>query len=92
MNNVDYVLNYIYLKSPFQKKKIESFIDMRDSNFNQEFNNFLELYIGYLENNQLTIEYGIDAYLKMISDMFRCQVKFMKTGKYPISKTQEAFL
>ena len=91
MNNVDYILNYIYEKSPLQKKKIESFIAMRDANFNHEFNNFLELYIGYLENNQLTIEYGIDAYLKMISDMLRCQVKFMKTGQYPISKTQEAF-
>ena len=87
MSNIDYILNYIYDKSPLHKKKIDLFIANRDDNFINEFNDFLDLYIEYLEKNKLTIEYGIDAYLKMISDMFRCQVKFMKTGKYPVSKT-----
>ena len=90
MSNIDYILNYIYDKSPLHKKKIDLFIANRDDNFINEFNDFLDLYIEYLEKNKLTIEYGIDAYLKMINDMLRCQIKFMKTGKYPVSKTQEA--
>jgi ubiquinone/menaquinone biosynthesis C-methylase UbiE len=90
MKNIEFILNYIYKKSPLQRKKIDSFLVNRDNKFNEEFEDFLVLYIGYLENNKLNIEYGIDAYLKMVNDMFRSQVHFMRTGKYPVSKSKEA--
>jgi len=90
MSNIKFILNYIYKKSPLQRKKIDSFLVSRDENFYNEFEGFLVLYINYLNNNNLNIEYGIDAYLKMVNDMFRSQVHFMRTGKYPVSKIKEA--
>jgi len=90
MENIKYVLDYIYKKSPLQQKKIESFIEVQDEGFIIEFNDFLNLYSSYLKANNLSIDFCLDAYLKMINDMFRCQVKFMKSGEYPVSKTQDA--
>ena len=60
MSNIDYILNYIYNKSPLQKKKIDLFIANRDDIYLDEFNSFLDLYIEYLEKNKLSIEYAID--------------------------------
>lgn len=88
--NIEYLKNKIFEKSPFQQKKLEDFFSKQDEKFNQDFELFLEEYIGYLNKNSLTIEYGIDAYLKMVSDMFKSQIKFMRTGKYPVSKTSDA--
>ena len=88
--NIEYLKNKIFEKSPFQQKKLEDFFSKQDEKFNQDFELFLEEYIGYLNKNSLTIEYGIDAYLKMVSDMFKAQIKFMRTGKYPVTNTTEA--
>jgi 2-polyprenyl-3-methyl-5-hydroxy-6-metoxy-1,4-benzoquinol methylase len=41
MSNVEFVVNSIYKKAPFQKKKIKSFLDNQNSVFFQEFENFL---------------------------------------------------
>jgi ubiquinone/menaquinone biosynthesis C-methylase UbiE len=91
MNNVDFVINSIYKKAPLQKKKIESFLSDRDDAFLQEFEDFLSEYMQYLNKNDLTIEYCIDAYLKMVNDMFKSQVKFMRTGQYPTESSEDAF-
>ena len=90
-SKINIVVDEIYKKSPLQKKKIETFLNDQDDEFLQEFENFLSEYIQYLSKNELTIEYGIDAYLKMISDMFKSQVKFMRTGKYPVESSEDAF-
>lgn len=89
-SNINLIKQYIYEKAPFQKKKLELFFESRDSSFSDEFELFLAEYIEYLNKNNMTIEYGIDAYLKMVNDMFKSQVKFMRTGKYPISKASDA--
>lgn len=88
--NIEYLKIKIYESSSFQKKKLELFFESRESTFLDEFELFLKDYIMYLNKNNMTIEYGIDAYLKMVNDMFKSQVKFMRTGKYPVSKTSEA--
>lgn len=88
--NIEYLKNKIFEKSPFQQKKLEDFFSKQDEKFNQDFELFLEEYIGYLNKNSMTIEYGIDAYLKMVNDMFKSQIKFMRTGKYPVINTTEA--
>lgn len=88
--NIRLVLDLIYSKDTFQKKKLEDFFNKQDEKFNQDFELFLEEYIEYLNKNDMTIEYGIDAYLKMVNDMFKSQIKFMRNGKYPVSKTSDA--
>ena len=90
MINIQLVLDTIYKKSPLQRKKIEKFLNSKDESFKQEFEGFLADYIGYLDTNNMTIEYGVDSYLEMVSDMFKSQIKFMRTGKYPTSNAAEA--
>lgn len=88
--NINYLKTKIYEKSPFQKKKLEAFFGTKNKIFLDDFELFLTEYIEYLEQNNMSIEYGIDAYLKMVQDMFKSQVKFMRTGEYPVSKTSDA--
>ena len=90
MINTNLVLNTIYKKSPLQRKKIEKFLNSKDESFKQEFENFLTDYICYLNKNNMTIDYGINSYLEMVDDMFRCQIKFMRTGKYPTTNASDA--
>ena len=82
---IQYIKNKIFEKSSFQQKKLEDFFSKQDEKFNQDFELFLEEYIEYLNKNDMTIDYGIDAYLKMVNDMFKSQIKFMRTGEYPVS-------
>ena len=91
MSNVDFVVNSIYKKAPLQKKKIKSFLDSQDSVFFQDFESFLSEYIQYLNKNSMNIEYCIDAYLKMVNNMFKSHVKFMRTGHYPTESAEDAF-
>jgi len=91
MSNVDFVVNSIYKKAPLQKKKIKSFLDSQNSVFFQDFESFLSEYIQYLNKNSMTIEYCIDAYLKMVNNMFKSHVKFMRTGHYPTGSAEDAF-
>ncbi len=88
--NIDYVLNYLYNRAPLQRKKIEMFFTNQDNMFFHEFEDFLIQYTNYLNKNDMTIEYGIDAYLKMVNDMFKSQIKFMRSGCYPVLKTSDA--
>ena len=90
-SKINIVVGEIYKKSPLQKKKIEIFLNDQGDAFLQEFENFLSEYIQYLNKNDLTIEYGIDAYLQMIKSMFKSQVKFMRTGQYPTESAVDAF-
>jgi len=89
-NNIEMIKRLIYKKAPFQKKKLESFFLKQDKKYMNDFEDFLSSYINYLNKNGLDIEYGINAYIKMINDMFKSQIKFMRTGKYPIDTTNDA--
>jgi 2-polyprenyl-3-methyl-5-hydroxy-6-metoxy-1,4-benzoquinol methylase len=89
--NINFVIDYIYNIAPLQKKKIEEYLSNRNNEFMEEFELFLIQYCSYLNHNNVSLKYGIDAYLKMCNDMFKCQIKFMRSGKYPISLSDEAY-
>ena len=90
MSNMKLVLDTIYQKSPLQRKKIELFLKTKDAAFNNDFKSFIEEYTSYLKKNKMTIEYGVDSYLEMVSDMFKSQIKFIRTGKYPTLTASDA--
>jgi SAM-dependent methyltransferase len=77
-------------KSPLQKKKMEKYLATRDKVFFDEAEEFSGKYISYLESENIPIEYAVEAYQKLCNDMMKCQVYFMKTGKYPTSSSEEA--
>ena len=89
--NYDEALQLIYKKAPFQQKKIAVFLKDKDAVFFEEADNFVRQYEEYLFKKGLNFEFAIDAYLNMCKDMIICQVRFMKTGKYPSDDQTTAF-
>lgn len=90
---MDYLsaLELIYSKAPFQKKKIQSFLENKGPEFYEQANVFVSDYEKYLEAQGLQFEFAIDAYLAMCRDMIACQVSFMRTGEYPAENQSQAF-
>ena len=91
MNDLNSALLNIYNKSPLQKKKIEGYLSSQPTSFFKEADKFIFDYSGYLKEEGLSFEYAVDAYLKMCSDMVKCQIFFMKYDKYPLEDQEQAF-
>ena len=89
--NLNKILESIYAKSPFQKKKIEKHFSKRNERFYREAEKFSTDYLGYLENQGIELDFAVGAYLKMCSSIMHSQIKFMKTGKYLTHSSQEAY-
>jgi len=79
--NFDRFVNAVK-KSPLQKKKLEKYLSGKDAIFFEQAEDFSKEYIRYLESQDIDIEYAVEAYQKLCSDMMKCQIFFMKTGKY----------
>lgn len=86
----DLIIDSISKKSPLQKKKIRNILETRDDNFLLKAEHFAEDYIGYLEHNNISLDYAINAYLSLCQDMIKSQIKFMKTGTYSINSSSVA--
>jgi ubiquinone/menaquinone biosynthesis C-methylase UbiE len=81
----------IYQKAPLQKKKLEKYLSTQTNSFFEEAEAFAVQYTGYLEAQNIPLDYAVGAYLKMCNDMMKCQVSFIKTGKYPVKISSQAF-
>jgi 2-polyprenyl-3-methyl-5-hydroxy-6-metoxy-1,4-benzoquinol methylase len=89
--NFNKILELVYSKSPLQKKKLEKYLSKKDKLFFESAENFAQEYSSYLKSQGMSIEYAVDAYLKMCKDMIKSQISFMKTGKYPMLDAEKAF-
>jgi SAM-dependent methyltransferase len=77
------LVDLVCKKSPLQKKKLAGYLLAQDSEFFSEAEQFAARYRTFLDAQGISIEEAVNAYLKMCSDMMRCQVAFMRTGRYP---------
>ena len=80
----------IYVKSPLQKKRLAAYLAGRSPEFFQEADEFAARYGDFLATRGISIDYAVDAYLKMCGNMLRCQVDFMRTGRYPVESSDQA--
>ena len=85
------ILEIVYKKSPLQKKKLENYLASCDESFFKTVERFSIDYIGYLKSQNISVEYAVDAYLKMCGNMLKNQIYFMKTEKYPVEQANDAF-
>ena len=86
------LIDAIYKKSPLQKKKLAKHLAEQDNQFFESAEVFASDYFSYLNSQKIPLEYAVNAYLKMCNDMLKCQVFFMKNGKYPLlGNAKEAF-
>lgn len=89
--NFHILLDSIYKKSPFQKKRIEKYLFQKDADYFTQAEKFYCDFVLYLKNMDIPLEYAVDAYLRFCEDTLRHQIDFMKTGKYPMSSVSKAF-
>ena len=85
------ILGLVYQKSPLQKKKIEKYLAGQNETFFYSAELFAKDYVGYLESQNIPLENAVNAYLKMVGDMIKSQIFFMKTGKYPVNQAEQAY-
>lgn len=88
-NYIEYLLSRIEDKNPAHFVKLkENLKDLGDDYFNLA-NPFYEKYEKYLKANQLTLDYGIDFYLKMIEAMLEERLAFIRNGTYSNTSFEE---
>lgn len=84
------LVDKICLRSPFQKKRIVAYLNSRDDAFFREAEEFVSRYEDFLATKNIPIDYVVDAYLKICTDMMSCQIGFMRTGRYPVTSAEQA--
>lgn len=87
--SVALIVDMIACRSSIQKKKIGIFISTKTDDELCEMEELLAKYIAYLKSESISLEYAIEAYLGMITNMIRCQIYFQKTGRYPVNDSQK---
>tara|TARA_B100000900_G_scaffold414473_1_gene441209 strand:- start:4689 stop:5612 length:924 start_codon:yes stop_codon:yes gene_type:complete len=84
------IFKLISKKSSFQRKKIMDFHTKLQSKDLIENEKYLKIYKKFLDKNKIKIENAVNSYIEMCSDMFRCHIEFLRTGKYPVNNLSEA--
>ncbi|QWR77112.1 class I SAM-dependent methyltransferase [Candidatus Magnetomonas plexicatena] len=84
------ILAAIYEKAPRQRKKIEKDFSGREAEFLNELNVFLTDYLGFLKAQHIDVSYAVDAYVNLCNEMTFYQLKFLKTGQYPVKTLEES--
>lgn len=84
------IVEKICNESPLQRKRLTAYLATCDADFFREADEFVERYQHFLDRKGISIDYALSAYLKMCSNMLRCQVGFMRTGRYPVDSAEAA--
>jgi 2-polyprenyl-3-methyl-5-hydroxy-6-metoxy-1,4-benzoquinol methylase len=84
------IVERICAKSPFQRKKLTAYLSAQPESFRREADEFASRYGAFLAQRGISLDYVVDAYLKMCAYMMRCQVAFLRSGKYPVASAAEA--
>ena len=88
--NFNKIVDLISNRSPFQKKRLHSYLETCDVKFFAEADKFALRYEEFLAKHGISIDYAVDAYLKMCGNMLRCQIEFLRTGQYPQVTAEQA--
>jgi ubiquinone/menaquinone biosynthesis C-methylase UbiE len=87
----DEILQYIYDKSPTQKKRLLKVLS-ENPEMSEELELFLVTYSIFMENSGLTYKDICDAYLLMISQVIHSRIYFLRTGLYPAMQYKDEII
>jgi SAM-dependent methyltransferase len=90
VTNIVDLVELISKKMPLQKNKLKSHLAAMDEKYFSEANEFIDSYSSYLKKQNVDFNFVVDAYIGMCKSMLKCQIEFMKTGKYTIDSSSEA--
>ncbi len=88
--NFDHLIALVGRRSPLQKKKLDAYLARQDDHFHRDAEEFATRYGGFLRSQGISVEQSVDAYLKLCNTILRCQIDFMRTGRYPAADAATA--
>ena len=88
-NNIKIILDKIEVKNTNHALKLRKNLNLVEQGHSQLGNIFFGKYEEYLETINLTLDYAVDCYLKMIEDMLQERIKFIQKGKYSSSSFKD---
>jgi 2-polyprenyl-3-methyl-5-hydroxy-6-metoxy-1,4-benzoquinol methylase len=87
---IEKILTKILLKDPVHANKLISNLKGMEAELYPASESFFLRYEFYLKQNALTLDFAVDCYLKLCSDMLKERWHFMKTGNYTRSTFAES--
>jgi len=88
-NYIKIILDKIEIKNSNHAIKLRENLKGLSNDYFELGNSFFEKYEKYLHTNNLTLDYGVDFYLKMIKNMLEERIKFIQNGKYSNSSFED---
>src|SRR6185312_11220165 len=86
---IDNIYSLISELNPLHAKKLKKNIGFFDQHYDELANAFFDKYTHILQDQNKTLDYAIDCYLKMIADVNAETIDFLRTGKYSSSTFDE---
>ena len=86
---IDYIYDGISALNPLHGKKLKKNIDFFGESYYVQANAFFDKYTGILQQQNKSLDYAIDCYLKMIADVNAETIEFSRSGKYTSSTFDE---
>lgn len=90
-NEFDKLIELINQRSPLQKKRLQQYLGEQDKQFWHLANRFILSFKKFLHSEALDVEYLVTAYLKLCQNMLKEQTRFLRSGKYSVASSEEAY-
>ena len=88
---LQYIIDYISERNLRHGKKLKKQLRGLSDEYYVTAEAFFSNYIQYIEKDGKSLEYGIDSYLKMLTDMFNEYLIFARTGEYSCKSFEDAY-
>ena len=88
--NFKSIVDLTFKKSPLQKKKILKFHKNIDNSYFVKAEEFAKAFKQYLKNENISLEFAIDSYLKLCANIMISQLYFYEHKKYPSNDQNRA--
>ena len=89
--NFKSIVDLTFKKSPLQKKKILKFHKNIDDSYFIKAEEFAKAFKQYLKNENISLEFAIDSYLKLCANIMISQLYFYEHKKYPTNDQSDDF-
>ena len=89
MSKIDYIINYISERNPIHTKKLNKTLPSLGDTYNRRAEEFLTRYESLLLQDGKNLDFAIDCYLRMLTDITMETLRFLETGEYGSKSFEE---
>lgn len=89
MSRVEYIIDFIEKENPIHAKKLKKVFKKQGAEFRKDANQFYEKYNEFAQTLGKSFTFGIESYLRTLSDVTLEYLHFIKTGEYSNNSFEE---